>query len=108
MRGLPRGGAMKTVFKQASDIKATTRGTLQHQTPPGEGYSTGKRHPMMLTGSCQDGETLCYLAPESPSYSFVARHHLHQPCGLTSPSTTLHDRGGSNNVQVAHMLMPLG
>ena len=33
---------------------------------------------------------------------------LHQPFGLISPSTTLHDFGGSNSVQVAHMRMSFG
>jgi hypothetical protein len=33
---------------------------------------------------------------------------LHQPFGLISPSTTLHDLGGSNSVQVAHMRMSFG
>ena len=33
---------------------------------------------------------------------------LHQPFGLISPSTTLHDFCGSNSVQVAHMRMSFG
>jgi hypothetical protein len=33
---------------------------------------------------------------------------LHQPLGLTSPATTLHDFGGTKSVQVAHIRMSFG
>jgi len=33
---------------------------------------------------------------------------LHHPFGLTWPSITLQDWGGSNSVQVAHILIPFG
>jgi hypothetical protein len=52
-------------------------------------------------------ETSVVLAAVCSNQSASA-NALHQPFGLISPSTTLHDLGGSNSVQVAHMRMSFG
>jgi hypothetical protein len=52
-------------------------------------------------------ETSVVLAAVCSNQSASA-NALHQPFGLISPSTTLQDLGGSNNVQVAHMRTSFG
>jgi hypothetical protein len=52
-------------------------------------------------------ETSVVLAAVCSNQSANA-NALHQPFGLISPSTTLQDLGGSNNVQVAHMRTSFG
>ena len=52
-------------------------------------------------------ETSAVLAAVCSNQSASA-NALHHPFGLISPSTTLQDLGGSNNVQVAHMRTSFG